>query len=76
MQHGPHSDSNNPEQIEKDARVLLHAFRRRETDAIRRFYSIDPMAGSQEPRLADAQYVVARERGFISWRRLKERSQL
>ena len=74
MQQRPHSDLNNLGQLELDARVLLHAFRRGEAFAIRRFYSTDPMAGLLEPRLSDAQYVVARERGFISWRLLKERA--
>ena len=36
------------------------------------FQSYDPLAGLH-PRLADAQYIVAREYGYSSWRKLTQR---
>jgi len=62
-----------PEDIKREARNLLHAVRRREAGAFGRFQSYDPLAGLVEPGLADALYIVAREYGYSSWQRLKER---
>jgi len=62
----------NLEAIEKEARNLLHALRRKDASALRRYYSVDSLAGMLEPRLAEAQYVIAREYGFSSWPKLKE----
>jgi len=58
--------------IEREARDLLHALRRREASAFGRFQSYNPLAGLHQPRLAEAQYIVAREYGYSSWRSLKE----
>jgi hypothetical protein len=60
-------------QFEEEARNFLHDLRRRESSAIRRYFSFDPLAGNSQPGIADAQYVVARVHGFRSWRELKER---
>ena len=62
----------NLEAIEKEARKLLHALRRKDASALRRHHSVDSLAGMLEPRLAEAQYVIAREHGFSSWLKLKE----
>jgi len=62
----------NRQDIAKDARTLFHSLRRRDAVAVGRWYSLDPMAGSFQPRLADAQYLVAREYGFKSWQNLKD----
>jgi hypothetical protein len=59
--------------LKKEARQLLHALHRRDAAALRRYYSIDKLAGLAQPRLDDAQYVVAREHGYSSWQKLKER---
>jgi hypothetical protein len=74
MAHVPHSNRN-LRRLEKQARMLFHALRRGDATAIRRFYSTDPLAGALEPRLSEAQYIIAREGGFVSWRQLVGRLQ-
>ena len=61
----------NLENIKQEARELLHALRCGDVSALRRYDSFDPLAGTLDPRLADAQYVIAREYGFNSWQKLK-----
>ncbi len=63
----------NLEDIRKEARELLHDLRRRDAAALRRHYSLDCEAGKFPARLADAQYIVAREYGYRSWQKLKLR---
>jgi len=63
----------NFEDIRKEARELLHGLRRRDAAALRRHYSLDSEAGKFPARLADAQYIVAREYGYRSWQKLKQR---
>ena len=63
----------NFEDIRKEARELLHDLRRWDAAALRRHYSVDCEAGKSPARLADAQYVVAREYGCRSWQKLKQR---
>lgn len=63
----------NFEDIRKEARELLHGLRRWDAGALRRHHSLDGEAGESPARLADAQYVVAREYGYRSWRKLKQR---
>jgi hypothetical protein len=63
----------NLEDISKEARELLHDLRRWDAAALRRHYSLDCEAGKFPARLADAQYVVAREYGYGSWQKLKQR---
>jgi hypothetical protein len=62
----------NFEDIRKEARGLLHDLRREDARALRRHYSLD-CAGKFPARLADAQYIVAREYGYSSWQKLKQR---
>ena len=62
----------NLQAIQKEARILLHGVQRRDAIAVGRWYSLDPLAGSFQPRLADAQYVVARKYGFKSWQNLRD----
>jgi len=62
----------NFEDIKREARNLFHALRGRDAAALRRYYSFDPFAGMFEPRMDDAQYVIAREYGYGSWQRLKQ----
>ena len=59
--------------IKKEARDLLDALLRREATALSRYGSYDPFAGRFEARLDEAQYIIAREYGYRSWRRLEER---
>ena len=63
----------NFEDIRKEARELLHDLRQRDIAAIRRHCSLDNEAGRFPARLADAQYIVAREYGYRSWQKLKQR---
>jgi len=59
------------EDIRKEARDLLNALRRRDPAALKRYHSFDPIAGMLEPRLDDAQYIIAREYGYSSWLKLR-----
>jgi hypothetical protein len=61
------------EDIRKEARELLYDLRRWDAAALRRHYSLDCEAGKFPARLADAQYIVAREYGYRSWQKLKQR---
>ena len=63
----------NLEDIRKEARELLFDLRRWDAAALRRHYSLDCEAGKFPARLADAQYIVAREYGYRSWQKLKQR---
>ena len=62
----------NPEDIKREATNLLYRLRQHDETALRRYYSFDPFAGMFEPRIDEAQYVIAREYGYPSWRRLME----
>ena len=59
------------EQQKKRAKELLRAARARETGAIERVRRHSPRVLSAEPKLSDAQLVVARENGFRKWDDLK-----
>ena len=63
----------NFDDIKKEARELLHELRRWDATELRRHSSLDCEAGRFHARLADAQYVVAREYGYRSWQNLKQR---
>jgi hypothetical protein len=63
----------NFEDIKKEARELLHELRRWDATALRRHASLDCEAGRFQARLADAQYIIAREYGYRSWQNLKQR---
>lgn len=62
------------EQLRKQAKELLRAYRAGDPAAAQRVYAIVPRlaeAGpSSEAKLADAQFVIARELGFDSWPKL------
>ena len=62
----------NFEDIKKEARELLHELRRWDATTLRRHASLDCEAGRFQARLADAQYIVAREYGYRSWQNLKQ----
>ena len=68
----------NLEQQKKQARELLRAVRAGSTDALARlrgrhlrWADVDDPTVRQEVALHDAQFVVAREQGFVSWTKLK-----
>jgi ankyrin repeat protein len=60
----------NLEHLKKQAKELLHDFRQGKPEAIDSFRNFTP--NSADPKLADAQYVIARDYGFASWPKLKE----
>ena len=62
----------NLDDLKKQARHLLHALQQRDAVALRRYHSLDKMAGLAQPRLDDAQYIIAREHGYSGWQKLKE----
>jgi ankyrin repeat protein len=68
----------NLEQQKKQARELLRAIRAGRADALARLRGqhlrwshVDDAAVRQEMALHDAQFVIAREQGFVSWTKLK-----
>ena len=67
-----HLSSPNLHDIKKEARNLLHALQRGDAAAVRRYHSIDSFASLSQPRLDEAQYIVAREHGYSSWQKLNE----
>jgi hypothetical protein len=69
----PLSSQANPETVGKEARQLLHALRQHDATALRRYHAHECLNGTFAPSLAEAQYVIAREYGYSSWRRLQDR---
>src|SRR5258707_11413266 len=67
----------NLDQLKNQAKTLLRAARAKDPEALRRFQvvpavaRIDP-AEALNPALHDAQFVIAREYGFRSWKELRE----
>ena len=59
--------------MKKEARDLLHGLQRRDPYALRRCHAIDHLTDMSNPALDDARFIIAREHGFSSWRKLKER---
>jgi ankyrin repeat protein len=60
------------EQLKKQAKELLRAYRLGDDAAVARFRANHPrLTSGKSPALADAQLVLAREYGFLSWARLK-----
>jgi hypothetical protein len=62
----------NLDDVKKEAKDLFHRLQRRDPGALRRYRAIDSFADTSEPRLDDAQFIIARERGFRGWQKLKE----
>ena len=60
------------DQVKKDAIDLLRGLQRRDPEALRRCHAIDPLVDLSNPALDYARFIIARERGFSSWRKLKE----
>ena len=67
-------DSPSLEQLRKQAKTLLRAYREGDEAAARRFRALAPRAASGAAVLADAQFVIAREHGFASWPAFLRRS--
>jgi len=60
------------EHMKKEARDLLHGLQRRDPQALRRDQAVDPFDHMSNPALDHARFIIAREHGFSSWRKLKE----
>ena len=58
--------------VKKEARDLLRGLQRRDPEALRRCHAIDPLTDLSNPDLFYARFIIAREHGFSSWRKLKE----
>lgn len=58
------------EQLQKQAKELLRAYRAGDPAAVERFRKANPPR-TPEPSLSGAQFTIARERGFETWAQLK-----
>ena len=58
--------------VRKEARDLLRGLQRRDPEALRRCHAIEPLTDLSNPNLFYARFIIAREHGFNSWRKLKE----
>src|SRR5687767_13296263 len=63
----------NLEQLKNQAKDLLKAHQANAPDAIQRVQESHPTWSGAKLRLSDAQLVIAREYGFASWPKLKQR---
>ena len=63
-------DQPNLDQLRKQARDLLNAFRRRDADAVAAVAAHERNPDRARFYLVDAQHVLARAYGFASWTRL------
>src|SRR5215469_12087328 len=62
-------------QLKKQAKSLLHAARAKDPEALQRFQAfptLAQLASTENLALHDAQFVIAREHGFKSWKQLRE----
>jgi len=59
--------------VKKEARDLLRGLQRRDPNALRRCHATDPLTNMFNPALDYARFIIAREDGFCSWRKMKER---
>ena len=62
----------NLEHLKKQAKQLLHNFEQGDPVAIEQFRSLASPHVPENPKLADAQHLLARDYGFASWPKLKE----
>ena len=58
--------------LKKEARHLLYGLQRGDPHALRRCYAVDPFTDVANPALDHARFIIAREHGFSSWRKLRE----
>src|SRR5688572_16936189 len=70
----PLPDRPNLEQLKKQAKSLLAAAKAKEPAALKRFSALPAFANTPTAVLAlhDAQSLIAREHGFVSWNALRE----
>ena len=58
--------------INDQAKNLLQDFRRGNAIALTHYSLFDSLPDTPNPRLADAQHMIARKYGYASWRKLKQ----
>jgi len=58
--------------INREVRNFLREFRQGNASALARFSCLNLLPHTSNPRLADAQHMVAREYGYASWSKLKQ----
>ena len=58
--------------LKQEARDLLRGLERRDPEALRRYHAVDPFTDISKAALDGARFIIAREHGFSSWRKLKE----
>ena len=58
--------------INDQARHFLQDFRQDKPLALTHYSLFDSLPDTPNPRLADAQHMIAREYGYASWRKLKQ----
>src|SRR3954468_24037380 len=62
----------NLEHLKKQAKALLEAFGRGDGAVVEKFRALrEASKKASPPKLADAQWLIAREYGFASWAKLK-----
>ena len=61
----------NLEHLKKQSRQLLRGLLQTDAAAVHRFHQAQVRVSSTSPRLAEAQWVIAREYGFDDWAKLK-----
>ena len=72
LPHGRMKHDLTLDQVKKEAINLLRGLERRDPEALRRYRAVDPVTDISKPALDDARFIIAREHGFSSWRKLKE----
>jgi len=60
------------DQVKKEAIDLLGGLQRRDPEALRRCHAVDPLTNKSRPAIDYARFIIGREHGFSSWRKLKE----
>jgi len=62
----------NLEHLKKQAKQLLCDFQEGKAEAVARFGSFASHSTPDNAKLADAQYIIARDYGFANWPKLKD----
>ena len=62
----------NLEHLREQAKELLRSVHQSDAAALDLFHSLVSFSAPESLKLADAQYVIARDYGFQSWSKLKE----
>jgi hypothetical protein len=69
----PHPGTQVSKSSTTSVKSLLRDFRQGTAPALTRYSLFDSLPNTSNPRLADAQLIIAREYGYASWLKLKQR---